>query len=1268
MAASIALSKTSVFLDDNGDGFAGLGEKVRYSFTVTNSGTEPLANISITDTRLGIVALAVPGTLAAGASTIVTTDYALTAVDLDAGEINNIATVTARDATGAPTATATANATQGYNVQAGLDLTKVAGAILDTNGNGRTGDAGDTIRYDYIVTNNSPRTALNLVLVDDNGTATTADDVTLNLVGLTNQEAPGGLANDLARGQSATASFNYVIPQGVVDVGRVRNFASVDGETRNGVPIGGTTVRTVTLTRTPAIEVIKTAGPITDTNGDGFDSVGDQIVYNYTVKNTGNVTLTNVTLVDDDGTAIASDDKPITLTKTTLAPNETTTGTYTGKLTQVAIDAANLTNIATAKGTPPTGVNPNPVTDTDTKTVIPKAKPAIDLIKKAGAIVDANKDGVNSAGDTVQYDYTVKNTGNVTLTGVTLVDDNGTPGLTTDDVTVTLPKTTLAPGEVVTGTYTGTLTQAAIDKADLTNIANVTGKPPTGPNVTDRDTQTVKPTGTAAIDLIKKAGAIVDFNNDGVNSAGDTVKYDYTVKNTGNVTLTAVTLIDDNGTPTVTTDDVTIVLADTTLTPGQTTTGTYTTTLTQAVLNAGVLTNIANVSGKPPTGPNVTDKDTQTVTPALTAAIDLVKKAGLIVDANKDGVNSAGDTVKYDYTVKNTGNVTLTAVTLIDDNGTPTVTTDDVTIVLADTTLIPGQTTTGNYTTTLTQAVLNAGVLTNIANVSGKPPTGPNVTDKDTQTVNPLGTPAITLVKTAGAIVDFNHDGVQSAGDQVTYTYTATNTGNVELFNVSLSDDNGTPSLVSDDFPVLFTTGLTDIDKDLVLDDLVVGGVAVGTYTKTLTAADLALPSFTNIGTVTGVDRKNTPVKATDPETITFINYCPPPVPQLELCKDACIDLGCDDVLNAGDIVTYQFTITNTGTITIDALQLEDALSGLSQIQFDRTPTLEPGEVITATATYTLTEQNLCDGWLENFATVYGNPAGGKPNDRSDDGVASAGLVIHFDGNNWWKESVNTPAPGGNPGGNPGTNPGPNPTPTPPGTPLISGNTIYGTGGNDVINPGGNLDYVVYANEGQNAIVTGNGKDSLYGGSGLDAFVAGDGDNTVYGNEGINIVITGNGKNTVYGGSLADWIFTGSGDDLIYANEGDNYVSAGAGNDQVYVGGGVDYVVLTGGSGFSTVYNFNASQDKIGLAGINVANITVESITTGGYFTRISSGADVLAELNGVNLTKAQLKLETLGNAGNSSVSFTVDPFRSDLRNQLLAVGMPTATVNSLFA
>ena len=145
---------------------------------------------------------------------------------------------------------------------------------------------------------------------------------------------------------------------------------------------------------------------------------------------------------------------------------------------------------------------------------------------------------VFSAPGTATYTYTVTNTGNVTLTGVTLVDDQ--------EGGITLGATTLAPGQSTTGSSIHTVSQADMDGGDLVNIAVATGTPPVDDNVSDDDTQTVTTPDSSSIKVVKTAQALADTNGDGAAGAeGDVVTYDYTVTNTGNVTLDPVTLVDD---------------------------------------------------------------------------------------------------------------------------------------------------------------------------------------------------------------------------------------------------------------------------------------------------------------------------------------------------------------------------------------------------------------------------------------------------------------------------------------------------------------------------------------------------------------------------------------------------------------------------------------------------------------------------------------------------------------------------------------------------
>lgn len=87
-----------------------------------------------------------------------------------------------------------------------------------------------------------------------------------------------------------------------------------------------------------------------------------------------------------------------------------------------------------------------------------------------------------------------------------------------------------------------------------------------------------------------------------------------------------------------------------------------------------------------------------------------------------------GQAVTYTYQITNTGDVTLTSVALIDDNGTPGDGGDDVS-VCANVTLAAEATTSFSRSTTPTQTITNAVVVT------GQDPLGYVVTHTDSATV-----------------------------------------------------------------------------------------------------------------------------------------------------------------------------------------------------------------------------------------------------------------------------------------------------------------------------------------------------------------------------------------------------------------------------------------------------------------------------------------------------------------------------------------------------
>ena len=137
--------------------------------------------------------------------------------------------------------------------------------------------------------------------------------------------------------------------------------------------------------------------------------------------------------------------------------------------------------------------------------------------------------GVIHAGGTVTYTYKVTNTGADVLHAVAVTDDKCSPvtGPTGDNGNGVLDL-------LETWTYTCTTTLSV----DTTNIASVTA--------IDSANDSVGPvTDTASVDVINPGLSILKTSDVDSGSPGDTVTFSFKVTNTGDVTLTNISVDDD---------------------------------------------------------------------------------------------------------------------------------------------------------------------------------------------------------------------------------------------------------------------------------------------------------------------------------------------------------------------------------------------------------------------------------------------------------------------------------------------------------------------------------------------------------------------------------------------------------------------------------------------------------------------------------------------------------------------------------------------------
>ncbi|MFF2618605.1 hypothetical protein [Kitasatospora sp. NPDC058046] len=542
---------------------------------------------------------------------------------------------------------------------------------------------------------------------------------------------------------------------------------SGDAGTANQVRVGVGEAVSCTITNTAknaALSLQKKAGTPKDVNGDGIISAGDTIDYTFDLSNTGDTVLTDLTVTDTKA-------GHITCPPGELAPGATITCTADAPYVITAQDQSDAAakNSATASASPP-GTTQRITSDpSSTSTPVDTPRPALALAKSADPSAAADY----RTGQRITYSFTVTNTGNVLVRDVAVGEGafSGTGKMSP----VSCPEAAraLAVGAQVVCTATYTLTQADVDAGHITNTATATGTPPGGTPVSS-------PPATEQIPVLSGPGISVSKNvsPSSVGKAGETVTYSFTVTNTGNVTLTDVTVTEGAFTGTGSMSPITCPDVAKALPSGAQIVCTATYTLTQADVDAGKVDNSATATGTPPGG------GTPITSPPATGTVIAPPHPALTIDKSADTEELVVDeTITYSFTVTNAGNVTVTDIAVGEGTFTGAGQMSAITCPEGAKSLAPGAKVVCTATYTVTQADVDAGKVDNSATATGTPPGGSRITTPPSGTQVPSNPqPGLNLVKKADS------EYAARAGQRITYTFTLTNTGNVTLANPAVRE------------------------------------------------------------------------------------------------------------------------------------------------------------------------------------------------------------------------------------------------------------------------------------------------------------------------------------------------------------------------------------------------------------------------------------------------------------------------------------------------
>ena len=657
------------------------------------------------------------------------------------------------------------------------------------------------------------------------------------LTGLSDQDGDGQL-DDLAAGATATGeavkTYNPTIDTTLLNTATVRGFDSII----NPLELNATDSATLIIEvpdAAPSISINK----LTNGSDGPFILVGEPVVWSYQLTNTGNRTLTNISVIDNQGVTVVCPETTLAVGQsiTCDANGLAITGPYSNTATVSAVSEATT------------------VTASDSSSYF-GAAPSMTLLKKTNGVDSAEV----PVGDSVTWTYLVTNTGNVAIDSVVVTDN-----LVSE---ITCPKNTLAIAETMTCSATG-----VADKGYYENIGTARANFQ-GTVVSAEDASEYY--GIEATISIQKT---TNGQDSGTIIYLTPIEWQYLVTNTGNVTLSNIVVVDDKG--------LTVVCPFTSLAQGEAMTCTA-----SGLAGIGNYSNVGSVTAS--YGSLLASANDASSYFGANPVLTLKK----LTNGEEAPYIRVGDPVNWTYLVTNTGNVTVSGISVVDDQGV-TVSCPKSVLEISE-----AMTCTGSGTATL-------GWYRNLGTVNGTFEQT-NVSAQDSSTYFGYSVSITVDKRTNGS-----DNPTITAGSPVVWTYQVKNNSNVAVDTLTVVDDQG----------VSVTCPKTSLEPTEEIQCTASGTAIAGPYTNIATATAFygtmmvqATDASSYFGAAGSIDVLKTP----DTQTVT-----------------------------AGGSVTFTITITNTGNIPLSNIVVTDPLSPDCDRIF---ATLQVAEVVSFTCTKTLVQ------------------------------------------------------------------------------------------------------------------------------------------------------------------------------------------------------------------------------------------------------------------------------------------------------------------------